>query len=102
MRKHETQSYRESFVFHSIHFELYFALHPCVLSTFQQHLLQFPTINLTIMFPCSYALVALEIHDYIQMYITVYFPKLIYEAENYQHCNKRIVRMKMIFFSERI
>ena len=26
------------------HFELYFALHSCVLSTFKQHLLQFPTI----------------------------------------------------------
>ena len=31
-------------VFHFSHFELYFALHSCVLSTFQQHLLQFPTI----------------------------------------------------------
>ena len=44
VRKHETQSYRESCVFHFSHFELYFALHSCVLSTFQQHLLQFPTI----------------------------------------------------------
>ena len=26
------------------HFELYFAIHSCVLGTFQQHLLQFPTI----------------------------------------------------------
>ena len=31
-------------MFHFSHFELYFALHSCVLSTFQQHLLQFPTI----------------------------------------------------------
>ena len=31
-------------VFHFSHFELYFALHSCVLSTFQQHLLQFPTV----------------------------------------------------------
>ena len=44
VRKHETQSYRESYVLHFSHFELYFALHSCVLSTFQQHLLQFPTI----------------------------------------------------------
>ena len=42
--KHKTQSYRESCLFHFSHFELYFALHSCVLSTFQQHLLQFPTI----------------------------------------------------------
>ena len=42
--KHETQSYRESCVFHFSHFELYFSLHSCVLSAFQQHLLQFPTI----------------------------------------------------------
>ena len=42
--KHKTQSYRESCLFHFSHFELYFALHSCVLSTFQQYLLQFPTI----------------------------------------------------------
>ena len=34
----------ESCVFHFSHFELYFALHSCVSSTFQQHLLQFPII----------------------------------------------------------
>ena len=44
VRKHETQCYRESCVFHFSHFELYFALHSCVLSTFQQHSLLFPTI----------------------------------------------------------
>ena len=44
VRKHETQCYRESCVFHFSHFELYFALHSCVLSTFQQHSLPFPTI----------------------------------------------------------
>ena len=33
-----------AYVFHFSHFELYFALHSCVLSTFQQHLLQFPTM----------------------------------------------------------
>ena len=43
--KHETQSYRKSCVFRFSHFELYFALHSCVLSTLQQHLLQFPTIR---------------------------------------------------------
>ena len=37
VRKHETQSNRESCVFHFSHFELYFALHSCVLSTFQQY-----------------------------------------------------------------
>ena len=42
--KHKTQSYRESCLFHFSHFELYFALHSCVLSTFQHHLLQFLTI----------------------------------------------------------
>ena len=44
VRKHETQCYRESCVFHFSHFELCFALHSCVLSTFQQHSLPFPTI----------------------------------------------------------
>ena len=44
MRKHETQSNRESCVFHFSHFELCFALHSRVLSTFLQHLVQFPTI----------------------------------------------------------
>ena len=48
VREHETQSYRESCVFHFSHFELYFALHSCVLSTFQQHLLLFPSIILHI------------------------------------------------------
>ena len=38
------------------HFELYFALHPCVLSTFQKHLLQFPTI----------------IYIYIYIYVCMY------------------------------
>ena len=47
VRKHETQSYRESCVYHFSHFELYFDLHSCVLSTFQQHLLQFPTCGIT-------------------------------------------------------
>ena len=46
VHKHKTQSYRESCVFHFSNFELYFALHLHVLSTFQQHLLQFPTIKL--------------------------------------------------------
>ena len=45
VRKHETQSNRESCVFHFSHFELYFALHSCVSSTLQQHLLLFPTID---------------------------------------------------------
>ena len=44
VRKHETQSYRESCMFRFSHFELYFALHSCVLSTLQRYLLQFPTI----------------------------------------------------------
>ena len=48
VRKHETQSNRESCVFHFSHFELYFALHSCVLSTFQKHLLLFPTIIMII------------------------------------------------------
>ena len=30
VRKHKTQSYRESCMFHFSHFELYFALHSCV------------------------------------------------------------------------
>ena len=34
--------------FNFSHFELYFALHSCVLSTFQQHLLLFPSIILHI------------------------------------------------------
>ena len=38
------------------HFELYFALHSRILSTFLQHLLQFPTI----------------IYIYIHLYIYVY------------------------------
>ena len=37
-------------MFHFSHFELYFALHSRVLSTFQQHLLQFPTIICTHIF----------------------------------------------------
>ena len=64
VRKHETQSYRESYVLHFSHFELYFALHSCVLSTFQQHLLQFPTIiqtykNFQVVWyltPCSFSI----------------------------------------------
>ena len=36
----------ESCVFHFSHFELHFVLRSCVLSTLQQHLLQFPTIRL--------------------------------------------------------
>ena len=34
------ESYRESCVFHFSHFDLYFALHSCVPSAIQQHLLQ--------------------------------------------------------------
>ena len=52
VRKHETQSNRESCVFHFSHFELYFALHSCVLSTFQQHLLQFLIIIFVLMCSC--------------------------------------------------
>ena len=48
VRKHEAQSNRESCVFHFSHFKLYFALHSCLLSTFQKHLLLFPTINANI------------------------------------------------------
>ena len=42
----------ESCVFHFSHFELYFALHSCVLSTFQQHLLQFLIIIFVLMCSC--------------------------------------------------
>ena len=38
----------DRFNFNFSHFELYFALHSCVLSTFQQHLLLFPSIILHI------------------------------------------------------
>ena len=38
----------DRFYFNFSHFELYFALHSCVLSTFQQHLLLFPSIILHI------------------------------------------------------
>ena len=58
----------DRFNFNFSHFELYFALHSCVLSTFQQHLLLFPSIILHIyifepnrghclfVFPCTFSL----------------------------------------------
>ena len=64
VRKHETQSNRESCVFHFSRFELYFALHSCVLSTFKQHLLLFPT--------------TIYISIYIYIYITAYIYNCIY------------------------
>ena len=55
-------------MFHFSHFELYFVLHSCVLSTFQQHLLQFPTI----IFICIY------IHTHTHIYICIYTHTYIY------------------------
>ena len=58
-------------MFHFSNFELYFVLHSCVLSTFQQHLLQFPTIIFiyTYTHTHTYIYAYTHIHTYIYIYI---------------------------------
>ena len=79
VRKHETQSNRESCVFHFSRFELYFALHSCVLSTFKQHLLLFPTtIYISIyIYIYIYIYISISISIYIYIYIYLYISLLL-------------------------
>ena len=74
VRKHETQSNRELCVFHFSRFELYFALHSCVLSTFKQHLLLFPTT----IYISIYISIYIDIYIYIYIYISIYIYTYIY------------------------